>query len=111
MPRGTGFPARGFGTGRTLRPPPTVLSRPPSVFRRQPSHPILASFALLCGQPSAVRPQSSAVRPPPSAVRPLLRSGTPFTHHRPSPKAEEQNENHEPGKRNSPRQTTDDWPA
>ena len=30
--------------------------------------PILASFALLCGQPSAVRPQSSAVRLPPSAV-------------------------------------------
>ena len=25
MPRGTGFPARGFGTGRTLRPPPSVL--------------------------------------------------------------------------------------
>ena len=30
MPRGTGFPARGFGTGRTLRrpPPPAVLSVP-----------------------------------------------------------------------------------
>ena len=101
MPLGTGFPARGFGTGRTLRPPSalrrpsaairllrllrlfaanpppsvlrrpirflrllrffaanpplSVLSRPPSVFRRQPSHPILASFALLCGHPSAVR--------------------------------------------------------
>ena len=118
-------------------PPLSVLSRPPSVFRRQPSHPILASFAPLGGQPSAVRPQSSAVRLPPSAVktcpspsvlrrpirflrllrffatnpplsvlsrppsvfrrpssvvrrpssavRPLLRSGTPFTDHRPSP--------------------------
>ena len=52
------------GLGRAVR---SVL-RPPSVFRRQPSHPILASFAPLGGQPSAVRPQSSAVSRQPSAV-------------------------------------------
>ncbi len=42
MPRGTGFPARGFGTGRTLRPPS-----------------------------SADRPQSSALRPLSTVIRPL----------------------------------------
>ena len=47
-------------------PPLSVLSRSPSVFRRQPSHPSLAPFALLCGQPSAVRAQSSVFRRPPS---------------------------------------------
>ena len=32
LPRGTGFPARGFGTGRTLRPPSSAP--PPSALRR-----------------------------------------------------------------------------
>ena len=62
MPRGTGFPARGVGTGRT-----------PSAIRPAPSHPILAPFALLCGQPSAVRPPSSALRPPASAFPSSIR--------------------------------------
>ena len=62
MPRGTGFPARGFGAGHTpsaLRPPITPF---PPVKN--------SSVCSVCsvGQPSAVRPQSSAVRLPPSAV-------------------------------------------
>ena len=74
MPRGTGFPARGFGTGRTLRPPLSVLSRPPSVFRRQPSHPILARFALLGGQLNRATSCTCGPPPPPAPDRLHLNS-------------------------------------
>ena len=61
MPRGTGFPARGFGTGRTLRPS-SVISRPPPVrFLR-----LLRVFA--ANPPAAVGHLSSAVCRPPSGT-------------------------------------------
>ena len=61
MPRGTGFPARGFGTGRTLRPS-SVISRPPPVrFLR-----LLRVFA--ANPPAAVCHLSSAVCRPPSGT-------------------------------------------
>ena len=54
MPRGTGFPARGFGTGRTLRPPFTPF--PPV---KNPS---------VCSVCSVGQPSSSAVCRPPSGT-------------------------------------------
>ena len=57
-------------------PPLSVLSRPPSVFRRQPSHPILAPFAPLCGQSPSTR------------FPPVSSDQTPFqTHRRAAPAA------------------------
>ena len=47
-------------------PPLAVFSRRPSVVRRPSSHPILAPFAPLGGQPSAVRSQPSVFRRQPS---------------------------------------------
>ena len=54
MPRGTGFPARGFGTGRTLRRPPSALRirvhLGPSVVKHPDS-----AFRVFRGHSSAVR--------------------------------------------------------
>ena len=41
---------------RPIHRQPSVICPPPSVVRRQPSHPILARFAPLGGQPSVIPP-------------------------------------------------------
>ena len=93
LPRGTGFPARGVGPGRTLRPPftpfppvknPSVCSvcsaggstrhattgdpRSPRHGLESPCHVARAFQPVGLGR--AVRPPPSALRPPPSAFRP-----------------------------------------
>ena len=60
MPRGTGFPARGFGTGRTLRRPSSAIQ--PSAFRPMPRG---------TGFPARGFGTGRTLRPPPSVLRPI----------------------------------------
>ena len=75
MPRGTGFPARGFGTGPpVLRPPSSVLRffRLLRFFAANPPSSVLSHLpSVLRPQPSALRlsPVSSALRLLPDRVR------------------------------------------
>ena len=72
MPRGTGFPARGFGTGRTLRPPSSAHRPQPSAVRLPPSAVPSDSCVFCASLRPTLRCPCSVVRRPSSAVsRPI----------------------------------------